>query len=83
MAKCWLNGQIIDEAQASVSIKDTGLLHAAGAFTTMRAYGGRVLNLQQHLARLRGTCSALFVPLTHNDAEIEQATRDLLAGPQN
>ena len=42
MATVWLNGTFVDEEQASISLRDTGLLHAAGVFTTMRSSGGQV-----------------------------------------
>src|SRR5688500_9956771 len=63
MPTVWLNGAFVDEAEASVSLRDTGLLHAAGVFTTMRANGGRVFRLDRHLQRLRASCEALFIPL--------------------
>ena len=47
MAQVWLNNQFVDEDSASVSIRDTGLLHGAGVFTTMRAYGGEVFRIER------------------------------------
>ena len=73
-----LNGSLVDVSAATVSIRDTGLLHAAGVFTTMRAYGGRVFRLVAHLGRLRASCEALFVPLQQKDDELAAAARDLL-----
>ncbi len=74
----WLNGNFIDESAASVSLRDTGLLHAAGVFTTMRSYGGRVFRVDHHLKRLRDSCEALFVPLTYPDAALMEAIDELL-----
>jgi branched-chain amino acid aminotransferase len=78
MPTVWLNGSFVDEAQASVSLRDTGLLHAAGVFTTMRSYGGRVFRLGDHLRRLRDSCEALFVPLPHKDEVLTAAAAELL-----
>src|SRR4051812_31830706 len=78
MATAWINGQFVDEDDANVSLRDTGLLHAAGVFTTMRAGGGRVFRLDQHLARLRRSCEALFVPIKCGDAELAGAVDELL-----
>ncbi len=75
----WLNGNFIDESIASVSIRDTGLLHAAGVFTTMRSIGGRVFRLDKHLARLRESCEALFIPLQFSDKVLADATNELLS----
>jgi branched-chain amino acid aminotransferase len=78
MPQVWLNGNLIDDAEASVSLRDTGLLHAAGVFTTMRSSAGRVFRVEQHLKRLRGSCEALFIPLTFDDATLVIAIEQLL-----
>src|SRR5687768_12320138 len=74
----WLNDNFIDESVAAVSLRDTGLLHGAGVFTTMRSYGGRVMRLEQHLCRLRDSCEALFIPLQYNDQVLRDAVAELL-----
>jgi branched-chain amino acid aminotransferase len=78
MATVWLNGAFTDEESASVSLRDTGLLHAAGVFTTMRSYGGKVFRLEQHLRRLRDSCEALFIPLQHKDEALTRAATEVL-----
>lgn len=78
MAMIWINEQLIDEAEAPVSTRDVGLLHAAGVFTTMRARGGAVERLSAHLARLRASCDALALPLPYDDAELTRAASSLL-----
>jgi branched-subunit amino acid aminotransferase/4-amino-4-deoxychorismate lyase len=76
MPQDWINGTF---GEASISIRDTGLLHAAGLFTTMRADEGRVFRLDRHLARLRESCQALFIPIQYNDEQLTDATNELLA----
>src|SRR2546421_12156772 len=78
MALAWMNGKFVDEDEAGLSIRDPGLLHAAGVFTTMRAYDGRVFRLDRHLARLRGSCEALFIPLKYTDPSLTDAVGELL-----
>jgi branched-chain amino acid aminotransferase len=78
MAQVWINGTFVEDSQASVSLRDTGLLHAAGVFTTMRSYGGKIFRLAQHLQRLRDSCEALFIPLQHDDAVLAAASAELL-----
>jgi branched-chain amino acid aminotransferase len=78
MAKVWLNAQLVDDAQASVSVRDYGLLHAAGVFTTLRVYGGRPFRLADHLARLRGSCEALLSPLQYTNDELTAGISALL-----
>ena len=78
MAQVWINGEFVEESAAAISIRDAGLLHGAGVFTTMRSYGGRVFRLAQHLQRLRGSCEALFVPLQYSDGALTEAANELL-----
>ncbi len=74
MSIAWLNARFVDEDSPNISLRDTGLLHAAGVFTTMRANNGRVFRLTHHLARLRASCDALFVPLQFSDADLTPAS---------
>lgn len=79
MSFVWLNGTFLNESAANVSLRDTGLLHGAGVFTTMRSYRGKVFRIAEHLRRLRASCEALFVPLPFRDSQLTQATHELLA----
>jgi len=48
----YLNGQMIDETAARVSIHDAGFQHAVGLFETMGVYHGCVFRLGDHIDRL-------------------------------
>jgi branched-chain amino acid aminotransferase len=78
MSFVWLNGEVIDESAAHISVRDTGLLHAIGLFTTMRAASGNVIELSRHLQRLRDSCDALFVPLQYSNEVLAEAVSALL-----
>lgn len=45
--------------EARVSIFDSGLMQGVGLFETMRAYGGVIFRLEQHLERLRASAMKL------------------------
>jgi branched-chain amino acid aminotransferase len=79
MSFAWINDAYVDESEANISIRDTGLLHAAGVFTTMRSYGGKVFRLAEHLRRLRDSCEALFIPLQYKDERLSEVVDELLA----
>lgn len=79
MSIVFLNGNYVEESAASISVRDTGLLHAAGVFTTMRAYSGKVFRLADHLQRLRRSCDHLFVPLQFKDDLLIEAAGEVLA----
>lgn len=78
MADVWLNGTFVDDADAGVSVRDAGFLHGAGVFTTLRAAGGGLVRVEQHLDRLRKSCEALFVPLLPKDQVLAEAGVELL-----
>ncbi len=50
--KVWINGKVVDEKNAAVSVFDRGFLYGDGVFETMRSYSGAVFRLEEHLARL-------------------------------
>ena len=50
--KIWLDGKLVDEADAKVSVFDHGLLYGDGVFEGIRVYDGRVFELEAHLRRL-------------------------------
>lgn len=78
MSKLWLNGSLLDADVARISPSDLGLLHAAGAFTTLRARRGEAWQLDRHLRRLRDTCTALSIPLSYTDDDLRSAIADVL-----
>lgn len=49
----WLDGRVVPEREARVSIWDRGFLYGDGVFETLRVYGGRPFQLDAHLARLQ------------------------------
>jgi branched-chain amino acid aminotransferase len=63
--KIWMNGVLVDEAQAKVSVFDHGLLYGDGVFEGIRVYNGRVFELDAHIDRLYDSAKviALEVPL--------------------
>ena len=51
MSKVWIDGRLVEKLDARVSVHDHGFLFGDGAAEGMRAYGGRVFRLADHLAR--------------------------------
>lgn len=48
-----IDGQIVANEQAKISVLDHGLLYGDGLFEGIRVRAGRVFRIQQHLARLQ------------------------------
>ncbi len=59
----YLNGSLIPRSQASISALDYGFLYGFGLFETMRAYRGRVFQLERHLSRLARAAKILRLPI--------------------
>ena len=47
-----MDGKLVPKSEAMVSVYDHGLLYGDGCFEGIRAYGGRILKLKSHLARM-------------------------------
>lgn len=65
--KIWLDGKIVDEADAQISVFDHGLLYGDGIFEGIRFYEGRVFRLEEHIDRLFHSAKVLLLkmPLDH------------------
>ncbi len=73
-----LNGQLVPAGQARVSIFDHGLLYGHGLFETMRAYGGRVFRLEEHLGRLVRGAEVIGIPLGGQRPALERSVQGVL-----
>ena len=58
----WLNDDLIPLSQARVSVEDRGFLYGDGLFETLRAEGGKVLFLREHLERLENSAKTFRLP---------------------
>lgn len=63
MSRVWLNGRLVPANEATVSVVDRGFLLGDALFETMRAYGGRVFRLAEHLDRLARGAQRIGLPL--------------------
>lgn len=62
----WLDGKLVPEQEAKISVFDHGLLYGDGIFEGIRAYHGRVFKLKEHLKRLYdgAQCLMMNIPIT-------------------
>lgn len=74
-----LDGQLVPESEAKVSVFDHGLLYGDGCFEGIRIYNGRIFRLTEHLVRLyesaRSICLTIPIPIE----EMEKATLETVA----
>ncbi|MED7923278.1 aminotransferase class IV [Nonomuraea sp. LP-02] len=58
----WVNGELIDPAQATVSVFDHGLMVGDGVFETIKLVNGRSFALTRHLDRLKLSAQRMDLP---------------------
>lgn len=65
----YLNERFVDSKEAVISVFDHGFLYGDGIYETLRAYGGRIFMLRQHLVRLRRSADliGLELPMSEQD----------------
>lgn len=65
----YINGEILPEERAMVSVFDHGLLYGDGVFEGIRVYGGKVFLIDEHVQRLYESARAirLEIPMTENE----------------
>lgn len=61
--RVYLNGRILAEEKACVSVFDRGLNYGDGVFETIKAWNGRPAFLGEHMARLKSGVKALGMTL--------------------
>jgi branched-chain amino acid aminotransferase len=59
----YVNGTLVPEHEATVSIFDSGLNFGDGVFEGIRAYAGRVFRLEEHVDRLFDSASAFDIDI--------------------
>ena len=73
MKRIYLNGELVPESEAKVSVFDHGLLYGDGVFEGIRAYNGRVFELEDHIVRLYDSAKAIALEIPMTPAEMSQA----------
>jgi branched-chain amino acid aminotransferase len=65
----FINGKLLPEAEATVSVFDHGLLYGDGVFEGVRVYSGNAFLLREHVERLYESALAirLQIPITQDE----------------
>ncbi|MDG1977300.1 MAG: branched-chain-amino-acid transaminase [Phycisphaerales bacterium] len=75
MSYIWHDGKMVPKDEAMISVFDHGLLYGDGCFEGIRAYGGRILKLKTHLARMFESAALIHLKPAYDLEEIEDAIR--------
>jgi branched-chain amino acid aminotransferase len=72
------NGEFVPKSRATTSIFDHGFLYGDGVFEGIRAYGGRVFKLREHIDRLYDCAKAISLEIPLSKEEMEEAVLETL-----
>ena len=72
--KIWLNGSLVDESNAKISVFDHGLLYGDGVFEGIRVYSSKVFELDAHLKRLYESAKVLRLKIDMTPQQLAEAT---------
>jgi len=75
----YLDGKLVPESEAKVSVFDHGLLYGDGCFEGIRIYNGRVFRLTEHIERLYESARSICLTIPISIAEMEKATVETVA----
>jgi branched-chain amino acid aminotransferase len=78
--KVWMNGRLVDWADATVHILTHTLHYGTGVFEGMRCYetpdGPAVFRLTDHMTRLHQSAKILMMPMPYSVEELVQAAKE-------
>jgi branched-chain amino acid aminotransferase len=81
--KIWMNGELVDWADAKVHVGIHGLHYGTGVFEGIRCYetpkGPAVFRLVEHLQRLHDSARLLYMELPYSVEELRQASHELIS----
>jgi branched-chain amino acid aminotransferase len=77
--KVWINGTLVEKADAKVSVYDHGLLYGDGVFEGLRIYSSKVFQLKEHIDRLYDSAKAIALKVPLSPAEMTKAVEDTVA----
>lgn len=72
MSKILINGKIVNEKHAKVSVFDRGFQYGDGIFDTMRCYAGKIYMLDEHLSRMYASIKALKIASAIGKLEMKE-----------
>jgi branched-chain amino acid aminotransferase len=71
--KIYIDGALLPESEAKISVFDHGLLYGDGVFEGIRFYNGRVFQLEGHLERLWDSARAICLTIPLSPEEMTTA----------
>ena len=76
MSKIYLNGKLVEKADAVISVYDHGFLYGDGIFEGIRIYNSAVFKLHEHIVRLYESARHIDLNIPLTIAEMCKAVED-------
>ncbi|HET6248771.1 MAG TPA: branched-chain-amino-acid transaminase [Tepidisphaeraceae bacterium] len=74
--KVWIDGRLVDKADAKISVYDHGLLYGDGVFEGIRIYNGQIFEWQAHAERLFDSAKAIRLKVPFSTEVLKTAIDD-------
>lgn len=72
----YLNGKMVPDEEAVISVFDHGLLYGDGVFEGIRAYNGKVFRLVEHIRRLYESAHSIMLAIPLSQEEMIKSVVD-------
>ncbi len=75
----WIDGKLYPEQEAKISVFDHCFLYGDGVFEGIRAYGGTVFRLSEHIDRLYDSAKAIWLEIPMSKDEMARTIEETVA----
>ena len=76
--KIYMNGKLVDQQDAKVSVFDHGFLYGDGVFEGIRVYNGKIFREREHIDRLWDSCKTVDIKMPMTKEEVAAAKEEPL-----
>src|SRR4051812_30290535 len=73
-----VNGRVVDQEHAMISVFDHGFLYGEGVYETLRTYNGQPFLFDRHMRRLRNSAGMLTLPVPLTDDGLASRFRETM-----
>ncbi|MCG7899465.1 MAG: branched-chain-amino-acid transaminase [Candidatus Thiodiazotropha lotti] len=76
--QCWINGELVTQNEAKVSVFDHGFLYGDGVFEGIRFFNKHPFMLYEHLIRLQKSAKAIALEVPYDNQAILNAIEQVI-----
>jgi len=77
--KVWINGNLVEQGQAKLTVYDHATLYGDGVFEGIRTYGGKIFKCQAHVNRLYNSARQIRLAVPYSKQELIEAMAQTIA----